>query len=313
MRLTKYDKFKATTTAGTGGGASSSGDGGDAPSRGTGYERELWGQVDTGDNDIIGGMKIAGNVIIKATQIPEEDAEGDVGSGEYEEYVEENGDLEVEGDIYTHGHLYVNYPEAHDTGTKTCVASLLKTQEYNLNKEIERAQGAEKANADNIKSNKTLIDQLFDLVCPVGSIVAFNGAGTIPSNWAICDGSNGTPDLRDRFIKGVGTASEVGQTGGQKEITLSAAQLPSHRHSVTLTPTDWFVMSKTNTLVEEVFDKGGSSNFCLYTGGDGGANYNTIGSVSGNTDYAGTTVSDKGETVKTEPPYYTLIFIQRVS
>ena len=36
----------------------------------------------------------------------------------------------------------------------------------------------------------------------------------IPSGWNLCDGTNGTPDLRDRFIKGAGAAENPGATGG---------------------------------------------------------------------------------------------------
>jgi hypothetical protein len=38
-----------------------------------------------------------------------------------------------------------------------------------------------------------------------------------PDGWAICDGSDGTPDLTDRFIRGTGSAKEVGKTGGTEE------------------------------------------------------------------------------------------------
>jgi microcystin-dependent protein len=49
----------------------------------------------------------------------------------------------------------------------------------------------------------------------VGMIVAYSGAfADIPSNWAVCDGSKGTPDLRDRFILGTGAESAIGDTGG---------------------------------------------------------------------------------------------------
>ena len=39
---------------------------------------------------------------------------------------------------------------------------------------------------------------------PMGTIVAFNGKTQIPYGWAVCDGSKGTPNLRDRFILGQG-------------------------------------------------------------------------------------------------------------
>ena len=49
-----------------------------------------------------------------------------------------------------------------------------------------------------------------EMVCPVGSIIAYSGLlGSIPSNWHICDGTDGTPDLRDRFLKGASNAGDV--------------------------------------------------------------------------------------------------------
>jgi hypothetical protein len=47
---------------------------------------------------------------------------------------------------------------------------------------------------------------------PVGTIVAFYPTGTTlpPDGWVICDGQNGTPDLRNKFIQGVVAATDVG-------------------------------------------------------------------------------------------------------
>ena len=48
-----------------------------------------------------------------------------------------------------------------------------------------------------------------------GVIVMWSGAiGTIPSGFVLCDGTLGTPDLRDRFIIGAGQAYAVDDTGG---------------------------------------------------------------------------------------------------
>ena len=55
----------------------------------------------------------------------------------------------------------------------------------------------------------------------------------VPLAWHICDGSNGTPDLRDRFIVGAGSSYTVGNIGGAKTVTLTANQMPSHAHSGT--------------------------------------------------------------------------------
>lgn len=58
--------------------------------------------------------------------------------------------------------------------------------------------------------------------------------GSIPDGWAICDGTNGTPDLRDRFILGAGTKYTVGETGGEEEVTLTVDQMPRHNHPIPL-------------------------------------------------------------------------------
>lgn len=48
-----------------------------------------------------------------------------------------------------------------------------------------------------------------------GIICLWSGAIVdIPNGWALCDGNNGTPDLRDRFIMGAGGSKNPGQTGG---------------------------------------------------------------------------------------------------
>lgn len=66
---------------------------------------------------------------------------------------------------------------------------------------------------------------------PRGAIIMWSGGiDDIPTGWALCDGTNGTPDLRDRFIVGAGGEYAVGDTGGAKEVSLTTAQLPSHSH-----------------------------------------------------------------------------------
>ena len=74
-------------------------------------------------------------------------------------------------------------------------------------------------------------------IAPIGVIIIWSGAvSAIPSNWGLCDGSNGTPNLTGKFIvhadaDASGTYN-VGQTGGSASVTLTAAQLPSHTHAV---------------------------------------------------------------------------------
>lgn len=84
---------------------------------------------------------------------------------------------------------------------------------------------------------------------PSGAIIMWSGSiATIPSGWLLCNGTSGTPDLRNRFIigayadsAGVASTTITGsntQTGGSKDATLvshthtasSSVTDPGHRH-----------------------------------------------------------------------------------
>jgi microcystin-dependent protein len=67
---------------------------------------------------------------------------------------------------------------------------------------------------------------------PVGLITLWSGSiVSIPSGWALCDGTAGTPDLRDRFVVGAGSTYAVAATGGFNTVTLDTTQIPSHTHT----------------------------------------------------------------------------------
>lgn len=68
---------------------------------------------------------------------------------------------------------------------------------------------------------------------PAGVILLWSGSiASIPSGWLLCDGTSGTPNLRDRFVVGAGTTYAVNATGGVAATTLIEANLPSHTHSI---------------------------------------------------------------------------------
>ena len=66
---------------------------------------------------------------------------------------------------------------------------------------------------------------------PSGGIIIWSGStGSIPAGWFLCNGANGTPDLRDRFIVGAGNTYAVNATGGSAD-----AIVVTHTHTATVT------------------------------------------------------------------------------
>jgi hypothetical protein len=69
-----------------------------------------------------------------------------------------------------------------------------------------------------------------------GIIIMWSGS-TIPDGWKLCDGTNGTPNLADRFIVAYsdsGDYSSINNTGGSNNLSLSTSNLPSHSHTVSV-------------------------------------------------------------------------------
>lgn len=67
---------------------------------------------------------------------------------------------------------------------------------------------------------------------PAGSIIPWYGnLANIPDGFALCDGKNGTPDLRDRFLVGAGNAYKLGDIGGENSVKLDATQIGNHYHA----------------------------------------------------------------------------------
>jgi hypothetical protein len=66
---------------------------------------------------------------------------------------------------------------------------------------------------------------------PSGGIIIWSGSSaSIPTGWLLCDGTNSTPDLRNRFVVGAGSTYAVNATGGSAD-----AIVVSHTHTATVT------------------------------------------------------------------------------
>lgn len=101
-----------------------------------------------------------------------------------------------------------------------------------------------------VQESNDIVKQVNAAPIPVGGIILWSGTiANIPSGWALCNGSNGTPDLRDKFVVGattdVGGVAKTGingavtTTGGAinhdhggntANHTLTTGQIPAHQH-----------------------------------------------------------------------------------
>ena len=132
---------------------------------------------------------------------------------------------------------------------------------------------------------------------PVGGIIMWRGS-TVPDGWALCDGDHGTPDLRNKFIMGKNSVSEVSVQGGRRYVTLSVSNLPAHNHL--------YAGDDQVSYIGDVNYRAGS-NVVSRPG-----NYDATSSTSGAGTIYRTSDTGSGEQFSILPPYYTLAFIMRI-
>jgi len=130
-----------------------------------------------------------------------------------------------------------------------------------------------------------------------GMIMMYTGS-TAPSGWALCDGQNGTPDLRDRFIVSSGSSYSINNTGGSAD-----AIVVSHTHTLT-DPGHTHTYSRAENVAAGSAEY--SSDQTKYN-----VDYGTHTTDSGTT---GITVDSAGSsgTNANLPPYYALAFIMKL-
>jgi hypothetical protein len=137
---------------------------------------------------------------------------------------------------------------------------------------------------------------------PSGVITLWSGSvASIPSGWLLCNGSSGTPDLRDKFIVGAGSTYAVAATGGSANATLV-----SHTHTATSVVTD---PGHIHTL--DRGSNGGFSDYFQATTTFDSAALETNSAFTGIT--VATTNSTEGSSATNAnlPPYYALAYIMK--
>lgn len=193
--------------------------------------------------------------------------------------------------------------------------------------------------ADNVDRFVVSVDPVYSGFVPVGGIIMWSGSiAQINSlnNWKLCDGNNGTPDLRNKFV--IGSSIDDGgvsktqvegpstRIGGTKD-----AIIPTHNHTADVATSGRHTHTFELSNDEGSFNAdGGQGGFVTDTGSDrrdgtlgpaSSGKGNQIGGAHlGDTDGEGrhthaVTINYRGEdaTNKNLPPYYALAYIMRIA
>ncbi len=189
-------------------------------------------------------------------------------------------------------------PPVGDTASRPSSAS---EGEFRRNSEIGAFEGYNGTGWDSLATTDDVANSF-----PVGGIILWSGSvASIPSGWALCDGTNSTPDLRDRFVVGSGGTYSPDDSGGSADAvvvahthdagTLVTDTEPDHTHQYGVTFSGSGNTSTGGYVVP--------SNFNVTTGPSGAHSHSVTGST------ASEGVSGTNANL---PPYYALAFIMKV-
>lgn len=170
---------------------------------------------------------------------------------------------------------------------------------------------------------------------PQGLIAMWSGVSA-PAGWFLCDGTNGTPDLRDRFIVGANTNKPLGTSGGTSttnsagnhthsmtgagvhshtgltgSTALTTAQMPAHTHTwsgLYTAEDNNFTAGATRYLKEGSTIQGGSFSETTTSAGSSDGHTHTL---SQDGEHAHALVEAGSHTHTLTPPYYALAFIMK--
>ncbi len=145
---------------------------------------------------------------------------------------------------------------------------------------------------------------------PSGVILMWSGAvNNIPAGFALCDGQNGTPDLRGKFVVGYDSRDNdyntIGNTDGNKENTLTEDDWPAHYHFMAVDATvSKVALSSSNNFMASYGKTAGDYEW-----------YTLQGLAEGTPTLGRTSSAGNGEgdlVLENRPPYYTLAYIMKL-
>jgi hypothetical protein len=146
---------------------------------------------------------------------------------------------------------------------------------------------------------------------PTGVITLWFGSiVTIPAGWALCDGGNGTPDLRNRFVVGAGSTYAVNAVGGSAN-----AIVVDHTHSATSVVSDPGHNHNDGNF-NRLLQVTGTQTATTLDSSVGEPNLTSSGNIQANTTgiTVTTTIANTGVSALNAnlPPYYALAYIMKL-
>ena len=175
-----------------------------------------------------------------------------------------------------------------------------------------------------------------DTSVPQGTILPWYGKlDEIPDGFYLCDGKNGTPDLRNRFLVGAGDTYKLRDIGGEDQVTLTGTQIGNHYHywSAMYSNQDFEEYKRSGLkLVKFGYDSGVSSVFyapfptgnkmtLFFTNNANLSSVNMSARFISNSDFSSENMeyitslaigTDAKEPHENRPPYYALFYIMKV-
>ena len=186
----------------------------------------------------------------------------------------------------------------------------------NFDDTLDEIKGSHHRDADGSLLEPADVHDDWGLV-PKGGVILWSGSiATVPDNYSFCNGSNGTNDMRNKFIVCPGQDSggtyDTGDTGGSATINISHTHTgPSHAHS---TPSHAHsVIGNTGQASSSYGSNTGDEN---YQGSpqthSHAISFSTSSANGGNTGAGGTgnTGSKLSSSQSVLPPYKAVVYIQ---
>ena len=152
---------------------------------------------------------------------------------------------------------------------------------------------------------------------PHGIICMWHGAlASVPPGWHICDGTNGTPDLRDKFVLGAGNTYNPADTGGATSATLTEANIPQHDHGSAGSHTHDTIANHTHEVYRSETAEAGTSRYILAAGTSNAYTSSWAGGHTHSNTGTAHTHNNYGQAIPTAvatlPPYYALAYIMKL-